>query len=471
MKNKLNIVLFLICTLITGAFMYQMVTLNLVPDQLLIVVLCFLVVLLLLCFALSLKWKIFGNVLMCFLIAFSSFGNFYLYKTNNLLGVVSESKKDELKFSVVVLKDFGGKPESLGVLSIGNLDFQSKALEKIGNKYERKEYADFKSFPKALYDGEVDALLVSDSSIELIVENQPDFLDDVKVIDSFVISAEKKKMNSDIDIISEPFNIYISGKDAEGIDSLSRSDVNIILSINPNTHQILMTGIPRDFFIPQTCQNNQKDKLTHTGMYGIACTVDSMENFMDVPIDYYVEVNFNSLIQAVDALGGITVNSPLAFNAGGYEFVVGDNKMNGNQALAFSRERYSFQDGDRERSRNQMRVLTAMIDKAMSPSIIGTYPKLMDTLSSSFKTNLTKEEMTSFIKSQVLNMTPWDIQQIQVNGSGSMVVSPALGFEVYVMVPNEETVQGAQTLIEKLLANEVVTKEDIQKQNDLVAGV
>ena len=472
MKNKLNIAIFIICALVAGALVYQIITLDLLPNQLLVIVICFVIILLLLCFALSLKWKAFGNILMCLLVAMSGFGNFYLHKTNNLLGSISELSEEKVKFSIVALKEFEHEPSSLGVISVGNLDFQSKALEKIGNEYEVKDYADYESFPKALYDGEVDSLLVSDSSIDLIEENKPSFMKDIKVIDSFVITSEKKTIDSNVDILNEPFNIYISGKDAASIDSLSRSDVNIILSINPKTHQILMTGVPRDFFIPQTCQNNQKDKLTHTGTYGIACTVDSMANYMNIPIDYYVEVNFESLVDVVDALGGVTVDSPYDFVSlhGKYHFTKGPNEMDGDEALGFVRERYSFQDGDRERSRNQMRVLTAIIDKAMSPSIIGSYPKLMDTLSSSFKTNLTKKEMTSFIKSQLLNMSPWDIQQIQVNGSGSMTVSPALGFEVYVMVPNEETVQGAQKLIEKLLANEVVTEEDIQKQNDLVAG-
>ena len=254
------------------------------------------------------------------------------------------------------------------------------------------------------------------------------------------------------------------------MDSTSRSDVNIIVTINPNNHEILMTGVPRDFYIPQTCQNNQKDKLTHTGMYGIACTVDSMENFMNVPIDYYVEVNFKSLVKVVDALGGITVDSPYDFVSmhGNYHFQKGPNTMDGDQALGFVRERYSFKDGDRERSRNQMRMLTAIINKAISPSIIKNYPKLMDSLSDSFKTNLPKKQISAFIKNQLSTMEGWHISQIQVNGSGDMVMSPAFGQELYVMVPYEDTVDNAEKLMKKVLSGEKITEKDIEKQNKLV---
>ena len=146
------------------------------------------------------------------------------------------------------------------------------------------------------------------------------------------------------------------------------------------------------------------------------------------------------------------------------------NHMDGLQSLGFVRERYSFEDGDRERSRNQMRVLQAIIDKALSPSIIKSYPKLLDSLSSCFKTNLSEGEITSFIKFQLKHMEKWDIKQIQVNGTGITTVSPALGFEVYMMDPNMDTVEHAEKLIKKVLNNEVVTDSDVERQNELVAN-
>ena len=472
MKNKfyktVSFNIFLIALVIFGFLIFQVVTLNLLPLSIFLIMVLGTMFVLILFLLLCAKWKLLGNILLCLSIAIFSLGNIYVYKAHTLLKNVSDTNKNVVNFSVVALKERVEKPSSLGILSIGNLEFQYKALEQIEESYTIVEINSYEKFINDLYEENVDSILVASNSIELIEEYYPSFIEDVKVIQTVKVEMESQKVSSDIDIVHEPFNIYISGKDAEGIDNLSRSDVNIIMSINPSTHQILMTGVPRDFYIPQTCQNNQQDKLTHTGMFGIACTVDSMENFMQVPIDYYVEVNFNSLINVVDSLGGITVNSPLAFTAGGYEFVVGENEMDGQKALAFSRERYSFEDGDRERSRNQMRVLTAIINKAMSPSIIGHYSELLDTLSTSFKTNLSKKEITSFIKSQLMNMQLWNIQQIQVNGYGDSVVSPALGFEVYVMVPYEDTVQDAEQLIQKILDNEEITQEDINNHNQIV---
>ena len=360
---------------------------------------------------------------------------------------------------------------SLGILSIGNLELQDAALKELSFDYVGVEFDSYKKFGSALYDGMVDSLLVSDSFFAFLKEFFPEFRKDIKVIEKFNVNFKASSISKNVNIVKDPFVVYISGHDAEDIDSnISRSDVNILMTINPTTHQILMLGIPRDFYIPQVCQNNQKDKLTHTGMYGVACTVESVENFINVPVNYYVEVNFDSIINVVDALGGITVNSPFEFSSVKYNFVKGENNLNGDQTLSFCRHRYSFLDGDRERSRNQMRVLTAIINKAMSPSIITKYPSLMDSLSSSFKTNMSQKEITTFIKSQLKHMEKWDIKQIQVNGTGLTTVSPALGFEVYMMEPNMDTVEHAEKLIKKVLNNEVVTDSDIEKQNELVAN-
>lgn len=469
--KKGSFYLLLLYLIVFSILLYQMFILNVVPNYLVISCICFCIALFLLCLCLLIKKCVkTGKILLCVFIIIGLFGNIYIYKTSKLFNVITDSKTDASKVYVVALKDHNHFSK-MGILSIGNLELQDKALKKINNTYELKEYSSYKEYGNALYDGKVDTLLVSDGSYSLMEESFPTFKKDTKIIETINVEIEKNDSKEDVDIMNKPFNIYISGKDANDLNtSLSRSDVNIIVSINPKTHQILMTGIPRDYFIPQTCQNNQRDKLTHTGLYGINCTIDSVSNYMNIPIDYYVQVNFNSLVNVVDALGGITIDCPIEFTSlhGNYHFTVGKNDMNGLQALGFVRERYSFVDGDRERSRNQMRVLTAIINKAMTPSIIIKYPQFMDALSDSFKTNLTQKQMTSFIKEQIQHASKWDIQQIQVNGTGSMVVSPALGFEVYVMQPNEETVKNATRLINKINSGEKITREDIDSQLKLM---
>ena len=147
-------------------------------------------------------------------------------------------------------------------------------------------------------------------------DNHADFNLRTRVVKQYTYKIESKDISKNVNVTTKPFNIYITGIDTYGsISTKSRSDVYMIVSVNPKTHQILMTGIPRDFYVPQTCQNNQLDKLTHTGIFGVDCTINTMENFMDIDLNYYARVNFSSVVDIVDALGGITVNSPFAFTA------------------------------------------------------------------------------------------------------------------------------------------------------------
>ncbi len=229
-----------------------------------------------------------------------------------------------------------------------------------------------------------------------------------------------------------------------------------------------MTGIPRDFYVSQTCQGNQSDKLTHTGIYGVECTISSVENFMNTELNYYARVNFSSVVDIVNALGGITIESPFLFvTSTGVPINQGANNLNGEQTLAFVRERKNLPDGDRERSRNQMRAVEAMINKAISPSIITNYSSIMNAVSGSFQTNMSQKEMTDFIKQQLNDMKGWDIKQIQVSGSGSTLYSPANGFNSYVMVPNEATVENAKKLIDKIDSGEIITDEDVAYQKSI----
>ena len=460
----------LIASVIASCFLlYELVELNLIP-----VVWVGLILLLLLClgFFLLFKHKILGNILLVLIICVSSFGGYYIHKTNVALERVAMPSTSEAKFMVVSLKD-NESIQKLGVSSIGNVKLQNVALTKMNKEYEIEEYDSYYTLGAALYDGSVDAILVSDISYELMLEIHSISRDNTQIPKEFTLEVDATLPSNPVDVTTEPFTVYISGHDLQGYSTaFSHSDVNLLVTINPSTHQILMLGIPRDSYIPQTEANNQKDKLTHTGLYGPKCIIDSVSNFFEVPINYYVEVNFNSLINIVDALGGITVYSPFDFVSlhGDDHFKVGYNEMNGKQALGFCRERYSFEDGDKERSRNQMRVLHAIIDKAMSPAIIQNYPELMKTLSDSFKSNMNQKEMTSFIRSQIKVLKDWDIQQIQIGGTGIMTESPALGFEVYMMDPDMDTVHSATTLIKRVLKGEKLSSKDIAAHNKIVVS-
>ena len=226
--------------------------------------------------------------------------------------------------SIVVMKDSDIKKindlseKKLGTMSMGNIETQDKALADIkkdlGNDPTEVKYKSYKDFGDDLYNGKVDAILLNEGSRGMFEDNHSDFDQKTRVIKQYTYKSEAKDISKNVNVTRNPFNVYITGMDTFGtISTVSRSDVNMIVSVNPKTHQILMTGIPRDFYVPQTCQANQSDKLTHTGIYGVECTISSVENFMDIELNYYARVNFSSVVDIVDALGGITGRISICF--------------------------------------------------------------------------------------------------------------------------------------------------------------
>ena len=163
------------------------------------------------------------------------------------------------------------------------------------------------------------------------------------------------------------YNIYISGIDVAGnIATVSRSDVNIIMTVNTNTKKILLTTTPRDTYlkIPGKGQD-QYDKLTHAGMYGIQTSIETIQNLYDMDIDYYVRLNFTSFINIIDLVGDIEVYNNQTFKAfhGGYYMPKGKIKLDAKKALAFVRERFSLENGDYDRGKNQEKVIEAVFKK------------------------------------------------------------------------------------------------------------
>ena len=239
----------------------------------------------------------------------------------------------------------------------------------------------------------------------------------------------------------------------------SRSDVNIIATINPTTKQVLLTTTPRDYYIPFPNTGGQKDKLTHAGNYGVDISIGALEDLYDIDMDYYVRVNFTTLINLVDALGGIEAYSEYSFNAGGYSFQKGMNSMDGEKALAFSRERYSFSGGDMQRGKNQMEVIKGIINKGLSPAIIVNYSSVMDSIAGSFETNMSNSEISNLIKMQIAEMSPWDIISNNVIGTNSKEVTYSQGHKSSVVIPDMESVAIAKDKMNKVMVGEKLTEE------------
>ena len=267
---------------------------------------------------------------------------------------------------------------------------------------------------------------------------------------------------SDVDVAEEPFTIYVSGNDSYGEVTLEegRSDVNILLTVNPNTRQILMTTTPRDYYVELPFGEGCWDKLTHAGNYGIDCSMQTLERLYDVEIDYYLRVNFSGFESIVDALGGVELYSDYAFTSlhSGYYFDVGYNSVDGAEALAFVRERYAFEEGDVQRGKNQMAMIRAIMDKATSPAVISGYLSLMDSVSDSFITNMPKGSISDLVKMQLNEGGSWNIVSNSVNGYVSEAYTYSDSSQLLsVMMQDEASVQHASELIEKCENGEVLS--------------
>lgn len=358
------------------------------------------------------------------------------------------------------INDLAGK--TIGIAEGIDKENTDKLLDEIQNK--EKVDADTAGFDsvvalaEALLNGEVEAILLNEAYRGLIEDQYGTFTNDTRILYDFEVKEELKREEKNVDVTEEAFNIYISGIDTYGkVSTVSRSDVNMIVTVNPKTKQILMTSIPRDYYV-ELASFGVKDKLTHAGIYGVEESMATLEKEFGITLHYYARVNFTSLIKIVNALGGINVYNDQSFTS--YHthdyYPKGEMYMDGETALEFVRERYGLANGDHDRVKNQQKVLTAMLKKAMSPSIIKNYGKLMDAVSGSFTTNMDAKEIQSLIQMQVDDMASWNFEQISVNGTGTKSTScySMPGQSVYVMKPDYDTVNNAIERINSVLRGE-----------------
>lgn len=411
-----------------------------------------------------------GKVISILLSILLLIGSLYIAKGDSTLSSITGANEQSTRFSVIVLKD--SKYATLSdlkneTIQVNNSvadekEMQGKAIEAVqkeNSSIKIKEVSDFNALSNNLYNKKVNAILVNEANYAMLEADHEDFQEKTKVIWSKDFVEKVEDFSKDVDVTKNPFIVYISGIDTYGpVSTKSRSDVNMIVTVNPKTKQILMTSIPRDYYVT-LANKGKKDKLTHSGLAGVQNTVKTMENFMGIDINYYARVNFTSLIKMVDALGGIDINSDRAFTAGeGSTFKKGINHVNGKQALAYSRERYAFGDGDNERVYHQQLVLTAMINKMMSPAIITNYNSVLSSIDGSFETNMAAGDITGLLQMQINDMASWKIVQKQLSGSGKMMTGGAYmpNNKLYYMIPDESSVAKNKKAIQQVLAGNPV---------------
>ena len=424
-----------------------------------------------------------GTVLAVIMIAILAFGGFYINKTRSAISNISGETTEVTQMAVYVKNDDAADSVeatagyTYGILSSLDRENTDGAVahlnSEFGTEVQTKEYAGLTELADGILNGEVNAMLLNSGYLSVYedMDGYTDFSTKIKEVgtvdvESTIQSAEESTPIEPITTANggKVYTIYLSGIDTRGeMTAKSRSDVNIIATVNTDTHEILLVSTPRDYFVPLSISGGAPDKLTHAGIYGIDVCMDTLGMLYDIDINYYFRINFGGFVKVIDALGGITVNSDYDFdskNILGYHFNKGENYVNGEQALIFARERYAFQEGDRQRGKNQMEVIRGVVKKALSPEILTSYSSILSSLDGCFGTNITYEEIAQILQQQLTNGGDWTIVSYSVDGTGATEKPYSMSQKAYVMVPNYDTVNKAKSLMEKVRNGEVVTQEE-----------
>ena len=483
-SKVLSILLSILLVLSSFYLLYELIKINVLPTKLLflmtiVFVLLDAIFILLLChYSKGVVSKIACIVLSLLLTLGSCFGGYYISKTGSLLTSITNVTKHAKNTVSVVVKqssDIKNKPQLNGV-SVGTLrnigtQGSKKVLKELSNDgivLKQKEYDSLTALLEDFYNGEVEAIIINESSRSQILdmESYADFDNNTRVVYQTSYKVENTdKAKSVTDITSKPFNVLISGSDTRGgFDENGRSDVIMVATVNPKTSTILLTSVPRDFYVTTACDagdgcmQGALDKITHTGIHGTNTTKRTVEQLLGIEINYTFKVGFDTVTELVDALGGVDVTVAPGyavnnFNAlSGFSVHEGVNHLNGEQALAFARERYAYSEGDRQRTKNQQLVLMGIVDKVTSPAIVKNYASIMDAMANTFSTTMSSDEISDLIKYQINNNPKWKMEQYMVNGTGDTLMCAELGDAASVMVPDQSTVKMAKDKISAVLA-------------------
>lgn len=440
---------------------------------------------------------IIGVVLSVLILAVLGTGSLYIYKTVSALDTITGVNKDVTKINVYVKEDDPAQKladasgYTFGILSELDRDNTDQALQQmyyeLGSDVQTNEYSGLSELADSLNNGTTGAIILNQAYLDVLdeMDNYSSFSSQLREIASLQVetvvqrktpqvtevvgSTTETSDNSSADaaVTDEVYTIYVSGIDTRGeMTASSRSDVNIILTVNTRTKQILMVSTPRDYFVPLSISNGVPDKLTHAGIYGVNVSMDTLNMLYDININYYFRLNFAGFEKIIDALGGITVNSDYEFdsqNTKGYHFNKGENHLNGEQALVFTRERYAFKEGDRQRGRDQMAVIQGVVDKATQPAFLKNYLSVMDSLDGCFETNVPYDIIASLVRKQLDEGGSWQVLSYSTDGTGDTQKPYSMSQKAYVMIPDQTTVDKAKTLMKKVREGFMLSEADVAR--------
>lgn len=464
--------------ILAAVFMILLAVLKMIPGKYLAILGCVLLVIIVILSLMMHSKKRKGmrragvafSILLCVIMVL---GMLFSGRALSALGTITKGDTETVDVGVYVrmddpaqkIEDLSGY--SFGMIGILDRENSEKALsdvgKQLGEQIAASEYLSMTGLIDALEGEEVDAVVCNSAFLDILEETDgyEDIRDRIREISIVSIKVDRNTPSEEKERKStDPFTVYISGVDSRtGLYSTSRSDVNIIATFNPATRQVLLVSTPRDYFVPLSISNGQRDKLTHAGIYGVDVSMDTLEMLYGIDIDYYFKVSFGGVTEIVDSLGGIVVNSQYEFTTKNsrYHFVQGENYLDGEQALAFARERYAFADGDNQRGRNQMAVIRGIIDKATSVEVLTNYLSIMSAAEGTFDTSIPYDMIAQLVRDQLDSGKGWDVVTYSATGTGSSEITFSQGVYAYVMIPDEESVETGKQLMNQVMAGEVVT--------------
>ncbi len=420
-----------------------------------------------------------GIIITLMITVLFTLASYFLYQPLAALKNITNSKEQVTKYGVYVLDE--SSANSIEDVADGKFSIQENNAQKnkhknvqraiesdVNKKINIIEEKDLKKMAKSLVDRKTDAAIINASVIEALSgENAKETKKGnvyepvgLKVKLRCIATYEVKEKIKNSKKSKGTFTVLFSGSDTRGaLNTTGRNDVNILAVVNPKTKTILLINTPRDYYVPLSISGGVKDKLTHAGVYGEQVSMDTIAMLYNTNVDYYFRINFVGFKQVIDTLGGITVNSDYSFAAGGFSYVRGDNFMDGEKALAFSRERYSFEAGDNQRGKNQMAVIKAVVKKMSTPAILRNYSALWNNLSDCFITSVPYDTISNLVSKQLVSSGGWNVQSYSVSGTGSRGSTYSMPGNLYVMIPDQNTVDKAKSLIEDVHAGRTIDVE------------
>lgn len=431
--------------------------------------------------------KVLSAVLAILVIGACVLGSKYVRTATSFIESATGTNYETQAYKVLTLKNSiyddidTLRSQRIGFLASNpNIDNTKSGLKK-AIIYKDVNYEELGNLISALYEKDAAAIVLNDSYLDYLSEESDEttvnFIEDTRVIYEYEVRADVEDVREEVDVTTEPFIIYVSGSDARGaISQTARSDVNIVVAVNPKTSKILLVSIPRDYYVQLHGTTGTLDKLTHAGVYGIEMSKNTIEDLLDINVNYTVKVGFQAVKQIVDAIDGIDIESDQALSIKNEDGKIcniqqGKNHLDGTCALRYSRERYSYTTGDRHRGQNQQQVLTKIIEKITDLHYATRWPQILDAAKGTFETSLTYDEITSFARLELATLKKWSIESIQLDGTGSSQPTYSMGSRLlYVMIPDQSTVDNAKTKIAETIADPAAEEPEDTLENEETAA-